>query len=153
RYLMTGLCCGLILFEFWHNPFTHYIDLSKYPPVYDWLKTQSDDIVVAEYPMIKNGVNEKYKFYQTIHHKKLINGAVPGMPGYKIKLMILNLGADKTPFILKYLEARYVIVHTKKYEESENYLIHEQLQRIRNHPGLKLIKSFPDGVEVYKLKE
>lgn len=151
RYLIAGLYWGLILFEFFNNPFTHYIDLSKYPSVYDWVKTLPDDAIIAEYPMIKDGVNEKYKFYQTIHHKKLINGAVPGMPGYRVKLMILNLGAKNTPFILKYLGARYVIVHTKEYEESENYLIRQQLKKIRTHPELKLVKSFSDGIEVYKI--
>jgi hypothetical protein len=153
RRFITALCCGLILFEFWNNPFTHYIDLSKYPPVYDWLKQLPENTIIAEYPMIKNGVNEKYKFYQTIHHKKLINGAVPGMPGYQVKLMILDLGADKTPFILKYLGAKYIIVHTRKYEESENYLICQQLKKIRTHSDLKLIKTFSDGIEVYKIAD
>jgi len=146
------LFCGLILFEFWNNPFTHYIDLSKYPAVYDWLKTQPEDVVIAEYPMIKDGVNEKYKFYQTVHHKKLINGVVPGIPGYQVKLAILDLGAKKTPFILKYLGAEYAIVHTKKYEQSEDFAMYNQLKKIRNNPDLQLVETFDDGIEVYKIK-
>ncbi|MDP8216752.1 MAG: hypothetical protein P9L98_05495, partial [Candidatus Kaelpia imicola] len=152
RGFIGVFCCGLILFEFWHNPMTHYIDLSKYPAVYDWLEEQEGDVVIVEYPMIKDGVNEKYKFYQTIHHKKLINGAAPGMSGYQVKLQILDLGAPKTPFILDYLGADYAIVHTGEYKESEDYSRYSQYEKIRNHPDLKLIKSFPDGIEVYRIK-
>lgn len=151
QFLIAGFCCGLIIFEFWFNPLTHYIDLSKYPEVYDWLKKQSVE-VIAEYPMPEVGVNEKYKFYQTIHHKKLINGATPGMKGYETKLKVVNLADKKTPSVLRSLGAKYVVVHTKDYEESENLKIHKQLDRIRNSPDLELIKSFPDDIEVYEIK-
>jgi hypothetical protein len=147
------LCCGLILFEFWFNPLTHYIDLSEYPETYDWLKNQEQVEVIAEYPMPEEGISERYKFYQTIHHKKLINGATPSMESYETKLKILNLGDKETPSILKELGADYIIVHTDFYLKSENLDERRQLEEIRSHPDLKLIKEFPNGIEVYGIED
>ncbi len=78
---------------------------------------------------------------------------MPGMKGYETKLKVVNLADEKAPSVLKSLGVKYVVVHTKAYEESENLKIHKQLNRIRNTPDLKLIKSFPDGIEVYNITD
>ncbi len=153
KIITASVFCGLIIFEFWFNPLTHYIDLSKYPEVYDWLKKKPDNVIIVEYPMIKEDKKAKYLFYQTIHHKRLVNGGTIGRPGYEIKLKVVNLADKNAPSVLKSLGAKYVVVHTKDYEESENLKEFKRLERIRNHPDLELIKRFSDGIEVYEIRD
>jgi hypothetical protein len=153
KVAISILFCGLILFEFWFNPFTHYKDLHQYPKVYDWLKNQEEVEVISEYPMVKEGRANDYLFYQTIHQKRLINGAVIGYPGYKTELKIVNLSDKQAPLVLESLDCNYIVVHAKRYKDSGNLKDHKEIKKIRNHPHLKLIKKFKDGVEVYGIRD
>lgn len=80
------------------------LDISKYPPVYDWLRSQSGDFVIYEIPEDRGKDDfQFYKllYYQTIHGKKLANR----------KIEILDYK------VLKENQVKYVIQHENLYQE------------------------------------
>ncbi|MDP2905001.1 MAG: hypothetical protein Q8O22_01690, partial [Candidatus Omnitrophota bacterium] len=137
------LFCGAVLFEFWNWPPYKVIDVSSFPAVYSWLAEQSADTVVAEYPLDADSPNEMYKFYQTRHGKKIINGTNPGTHAHKVAQEIRDLSKSDTAGILKWMGAKYVIVHRAEFQDTGIIVEQNELVRIPANPGLKLIKTFP----------
>ncbi len=96
------------------------LDLSKYPPVYDWLSKQPGNFMVYEIPE-KRGKDDfqfyKLLYYQTIHGKKLANR--------KEKL--------------KQNQVKYVIQHENLYQEGpipteyKNYVTKAVAEEKFNH--------------------
>jgi len=145
------LLFALICFDFWNNPATHVLELRNYPEVYDWVKAQGD-VVIAEYPLDCESPNDFYKFNQTIHEKKIINGTPPGTVANKVAFSITDLSKKKTAAVLRYLGARYVIVHEQDYEESELVDKINELKGIKTNSGLKLVKEYMgDKIRVYEV--
>jgi hypothetical protein len=140
---VTALFCSLVLFEFWNYPPFKVIDLSKVPAVYYWLKEQPKDIVVAEYPLDADSPNELYKFFQTVHEKKIINGTIPGTYANKVAQEIRRLSEPKTASILKWMGVKYVLVHKEGYFKTDLIEDREDLEKVPQSAGLKFIKSFP----------
>lgn len=143
RIALTCLFCSLVLFEFWSWPPYKIIDVSRVPTVYYWLKDQPQDIVIAEYPLDINGANEMHKFYQTTHEKKIINGTIPSTYANKIAQTIIKLSDSYTTSILKWLGAKYVLVHRQEYLNTELIEWIEELNNIPKNKGLKFLRSFP----------
>jgi hypothetical protein len=139
---VTALFCGLVLFEFWNYPPFKVIDVSKVPAAYYWLKEEPGDFAIAEYPLITNCPVETYKFYQTKHHKKIINGTIPGTPAFEIARTITNISKPDTAEVLKWLGVKYVFVHRGEYLRSDLEVMVDELNSIPRNPGLKLIKQF-----------
>lgn len=150
KILITCLFSCLVLFEFWNYPPFKVIDLTKYPVVYDWLKEQNRDFVIAEYPLDVEGQDEMYKFYQTKHGKKMINGTIPGTPANKISHSIIKLSEPRTAGTLKWLGVEYVLVHINKYEDSGLIDVKEELNKIKHNSKLKFVKNFED-IDVYEI--
>lgn len=136
--------CGLILFEFWNYPPLKVIDVLRVPDAYYWIKRQPGDLLIAEYPMDSNSPNEKYKFYQTRHLKRIINCSTPGTYANKISKAIVRLSEPNTAGILKWLGVKYVLVHRQNYLRTDLLDNIEDLNKIDQNPGLKLIKSFSE---------
>ena len=148
---VVAVCfCGLILFEFFHIPSEHVIDLSATPVVYEWLKAQRGDFVIAEYPLDTEGQVVSYLFNQTKHQKKMINGTFPGTTANDISRLITKLSGPKTAGILKWLDVKYVVVHKEKYEKSGLIESKEELRRIKRNRKLKFVISF-GNVDVYEV--
>lgn len=143
KITISMLFCGLVLFEFWNYPPYKVIDVSKVPAVYYWLKEQPGDFAIAEYPLDYDSPNEIYKFYQTTHEKKIINGTIPGTYANKIAGTITKLSEPRTTGILKWMEVKYVIVHKQKYLDTELTENKEELAKISKNTGLKFVTSFP----------
>ena len=143
KIVVTGLFCGLVLFEFWNWPPYKVIDLSKVPAVYYWLKDEPKDIVIADYPLDADSSNELYKFFQTVHEKKIINGTIPGTYANKVAQEIRRLSGPKTASILKWMGVKYVVVHKDDYLKTDLVEDKEDLERIPQSPGLKFIRTFP----------
>jgi hypothetical protein len=143
KIALTTLLCSLVLFEFWNWPPYKVIDVSKVPAVYYWLKEQPKDIAIAEYPLDADSPNVMYKFYQTKHEKKIINGTIPGTYANKVTQTITRLSEPKTAESLKWMGVRYVLVHKEGYLNTELIAEREELDSIPNNTGLKLIGSFP----------
>jgi len=142
KIAITALACSLVLFEFWNWPPYKVIDVSKVPAVYYWLKEQPTDTIIAEYPLDADSPNEMYKFYQTKHEKKIINGTLPGTSAHEFAQTIIQLSSSKTAKILKSMGVRYVLVHHDVYLATGLSLDNEELARIPQNLGLKFIRSF-----------
>lgn len=143
KVAVTALFCGLVLFEFWNWPPYKVIDLSKVPAVYYWIKEQPKDIVIADYPLDADSPNELYKFFQTVHEKKIINGTIPGTHANKVAQEIRRLSQPKTASILKWMGVKYVVVHKDDYLKTDLIEDKEDMERISQNQGLKFVKSFP----------
>ena len=142
RIVVTSLFCGLVLFEFWNWPPYKVIDVSSVPAVYYWLKRQPGTFIIAEYPLDADSPNEMYRFYQTVHEKKIINGTIPGTYANKVAQVIRKLSQPQTTGILKWMGVEYVLVHRQGYTSTGLVDDSEELNKIPVKPGLKLIKSF-----------
>jgi hypothetical protein len=143
KFAVTALFCGLVLFEFWNWPPYKVIDLSKVPAVYYWLKEQPKDVVIAEYPLDYDSPNELYKFFQTVHERKIINGTIPGTYANKVAQEIRRLSAPRTASILKWMGVKYAVVHKDDYLKTDLIEDKEDMEGIRRNPGLKFVKSLP----------
>jgi hypothetical protein len=143
KIVVTTLFCGLVLFEFWNWPPYKVIDVSKVPTVYYWLKEQPGDFAIAEYPLDADSPNEMYKFFQTKHEKKIINGSIPGTYANKVAQTIAKLSELRTAEVLKWMGVKYALVHKEAYLETG--LIEEivELEKISRNSGLKFVRSFP----------
>lgn len=144
------LACGLLMFEFWNYPPYKVIDVSKFPEVYHWIKKQAGDFVIAEYPLDLNGPNEKYRFFQRKHEKKIINGTIPGTYANKVAKIITELSEPQTTKILNWMGVKYVLLHRDDYIRTELASEKEELNKISHSPFLKFLKSFGD-TDVYEL--
>ena len=151
--VITSMLIGLVLFEFWNWPPFRVRDVSKTPPAYDWLANQPGDFTIAEYPLTgsSNHVHYEYLFWQRIHQKRLVNGAVPGTYAEKVRKSIVDITDPETPGVLAWLGAKYVVFHSDKYvlDEEAVEVIGEQPDLSRQ-PGLELIKKF-DNVGLYRV--
>jgi hypothetical protein len=137
------LLSGLVAFEFWNYPPFKVIDVSRIPLVYYWIKKQPGDFAIADYPLDVPAPSEIYKFFQTKHEKRIINGAFPGTYANKVNQTIAELSSSKTASVLKWLGVKYVLVHKDVYLKTELIEQIKELNKIPKNPGLKFIKSFP----------
>jgi len=138
---LAALFCSLLLFEFWNYPPSKVIDVSRVPAVYYWLKTQPNNVVIAEYP-IDDSPNEMYKLYQTKHEKRIINGSIPGSEANNIVRTLKKLSEPYTVKALKWMGVKYVLVHHDAYLETDLVQDKQELEKISKNKGLKIIKSF-----------
>lgn len=136
----------LILFEFWPYPPYKVLDIAKVPEVYYWLKIQPKETIIAEYPLDLNTPNEKYKFYQTIHQKRLINCNSYNIKAKAIAQQISQLSDLKTAGILRGLGVKYVIIHGKDYMINDLNEPSQELALIAKNPGLKFVKKFSSEI-------
>ncbi len=138
-----ALFCGLVLFEFWNYPSFKVIDVSKVPAVYYWLKNEPHDTIIAEYPLDIDGANELYKFYQTVHEKPMINGTIPGTDANIFANRLTDLSDLNTAVVLNRIGVKYALVHRQAYLDTELTRDKEELDKIPQNSGLKLVRSFP----------
>jgi hypothetical protein len=143
KIIIAALFCGLVLFEFWNWPPYKVIDVSTGPAAYYWLKGQDKDIVIAEYPLDSDSPNDMYKFYQTKHEKRIINGTVPGTPANQAAQTIKKLSDFRTARVLRWMGVTYVFLHKEDYLNTGLIEEKEELNKIPLNSGLKFIKSFP----------
>jgi len=145
--ILVAIIILLVFIEFAPTFPVPMINAVNPPPVYEWLSKQEGDFIVAEYPL--EGDSE-YFFWQRIHQKKLVNGALPGTRADEVRKEIISILDPRTPGILKYLGAKYVILHSGKYATSDEVAIIGEVPDIQKQLGLRTVKSFPEA-EVYEI--
>ena len=159
RIIFTSIILIIILFEFNNIPPFRVTDLdAKIPEVYRWLADKKEDFPIIEYPLGEGGVGEEYKnlnylFYQRVHHKKLINGAMPGTYAFEIKKKIRKITDLQTPGILKWLGAKYAVIHLDIYRQTSSRQAMEiigEVPNLRRLQGFKFVSEFDDA-EVYEI--
>ncbi len=143
RALVSFLFYGLVLFEFWNYPPFKVIDVSRVPAVYYWLRQEPQETVIAEYPLDADSPNELYKFFQTAHEKKMINGTIPFTYANKVAKMITKLSSAQTAGILSWMKVRYVLVHHDGYAQTGLVEDREELKQIADNERLIFIRRFP----------
>jgi len=149
RMGFSGLVIVLVLFEFWNWPPYRVTDVSKTPPVYAWLAEQPGDFTIAEYPL--SGSDYEYLFWQRIHRKPLVNGAMPGTYADEVRKEIVRIADPGTAGILRWLGAKYVIFHPDKYlRENEATAVIGAVPDVSRVAGLRFVREFA-GVQVYKV--
>lgn len=127
--LLAIFISGLILFENINFPPFSIMDVSKVPQVYQWLKAETGDKMIVEYPSdnsvvdigggcapsldggIVRDYNKSYRiFYQIIHGKKVLDyDKIPLVE----KKIIGDLSRSETYDVLKKYGVEYILVHTK----------------------------------------
>ncbi len=117
------------------------------PPVYEWLSKREGDFIIAEYPLEDD---VEYLFWQRIHQKRLVNGALPGTYADEVRKEIVDILKPETPGILRYLGAKYIIFHPDKYLESEDVPVIGEVPDVSKQKGLRLVKTFADA-QVYEV--
>ena len=147
RGVLTAIVVLLVFIEFAPALPAPMVNAASPPPVYEWLASQTGDFTIAEYPLENDS---EYFFWQRIHQKRLVNGALPGTYADRIRKEIFDILKPETPGILKYLGAKYVIFHPEKYAKSKEVAIIGEIPDVKKQPGLRLIKSFT-GTEVYQI--
>ncbi|MDD5255361.1 MAG: hypothetical protein PHR11_04845 [Candidatus Omnitrophica bacterium] len=150
RRVVAAALLAAALFEFWYIPSDHIADLSRYPVVYDWLREEPSGIVIAEYPLDIEGPNERYKFYQTKHHKGMINGAFPMTAAHQVLMGLQKVSSDATAAALGKMGVRYVFLHLDEYERTDLSEEIADARRARINKGLKFIRVDGD-IEVYEV--
>lgn len=140
--ILVAVITLLVFVEFAPTLPAPIVDAVNPPPVYEWLSQQEGDFVIVEYPL---ETDYEYLFWQRIHQKKLVNGARPGTYADQVRKKIVDILKPETPGILKYLGAKYVILHPAKYLESEDAPVIGEVPDISKQKGLKLVKAFDDA--------
>ncbi|MBU1925010.1 MAG: DUF3108 domain-containing protein, partial [Candidatus Omnitrophica bacterium] len=148
QFVVMSLVCGAVLFEFLNIPPYRITSVNKIPEVYQWLREQPGETVIAEYPLEAD--TREVLFYQRIHEKSLINGASRGTYAYEVMQKILDIENDATAGILSFLGTKYVFVHKDRYLDCEGGRILGAIPDLSNHSGFELEKRFPE-VDVYKI--
>src|SRR5262249_41669581 len=57
------------------------------PPVYRWLASQPGDFAALELPTYYGSADASYQFWQTVHWKRIVNGAVGFYPAGIVELV------------------------------------------------------------------
>lgn len=141
---------AILIFEFANIPPFKTTEIGKAPEVYQWLKEQDIGGLVVEYPI---GNDVEYLFYQRVHKKKLVNGALKGTEAYSMTEKIADILKPGTAEMLRKLGVQYVILHPYRYDEiSEREEILKALDGFNENYGLGLVKEFGD-VRVFEFKE
>jgi len=148
KIVFSGLVIMLVLFEFWNWPPFRVTDVSRTPPVYAWLAKQPGDFTIAEYPLSNN---YEYLFWQRIYQKPLVNGAAPGTYADRVRKEIVDITNPKTPGILRWLGAKYVIFHPDEYlRGDEATAVIGEIPDVSRVAGLRFVREF-GKVKVYRV--
>jgi hypothetical protein len=139
---IAALCSLLVLFEFWNYPPFKLINLQPAARVYNWLKDEPQDTVIAQYPLDNQVTNPAYLFSQTQHGKRMINATEQGTYANRIANNITKLSEPETAGVLKWLGVKYVLVHRREYLDSQMISQIKELESISLNPGLRLVRNF-----------
>ena len=144
-----------ILFEFANVPPFRVTSFARIPAVYNWLKNQSGDPIVLEYP--KNFNLSEGELFQRFHLKKTANWH-SGSPYFALWNHVENIYDPQSFEILSGLGVSYVIFHEKLLFDVPNPV--DELWNQRAFSGLLEYDKLPgnlervgnfDGAVVYKL--
>lgn len=147
KRIFFSIALLLIFIEFAPTLPAPMVNAVNPPPVYEWLAKQEGDFIIAEYPL-ENDV--EYLFWQRIHQKRLVNGALSVTYADKVRKEIVDILKPETPGILKHLGARYIILHPNKYLESEDVPVIGEVPDLSKQKGLRLLKTF-EKAQVYEI--
>lgn len=157
RTRILAVCASVvfIMFEFTNIPPFKVTSFAKIPAVYEWLKSQSGDPIVLEYP--KNFNLTEGELFQRYHLKKTANWHSQS-PYFGLWNYVENIYDQESFEILTGLNIKYVIFHEKLLFDKPNPADELWVQRAYTSPvkknklpsNIKMVGSF-DGADVYSL--
>ena len=118
-HALLAFLLPLLVFEYWSTPTSFSKSIDKPPAVYQWLAKVPDDFIIAEYPMMPADEASfySYVFWQRIHKKRLVNGAVlNNTEAWAFHEKVRDLSNPETPQLLRAAGVKYVLVHSEYYE-------------------------------------
>jgi hypothetical protein len=128
------------------------------PPVYQWLATLPDDVVVAEMPMLDiDGIVERPAFHESIylvrstrHWKRLVNGyaGIEPTPYVDLRNKAQRFPSEDSIAALRARGVRYVILHRGGYGPNKWARIERDLPRFAE--ALRVVQRF-EGDTVFEL--
>ena len=123
RYLLFFLLFLLLVSEFVEPVHASLLQIYDYGPIYAEVRNLPDDTVIVEYPFVAPDEAYSYQYeWNAIYHRKgMLNGHGPGTEGESMRNCVLNLGDEKTPGLLSYMGADYVVVHKDLYEQGSEF--------------------------------
>jgi len=164
KILIATALIALIMLDFANLPPYKVTQATQTPEVYNWLKKQDGDLLIAEYPMV-NEIEVRqyiYQFYQREHEKKMVNGARLNKIGEDFRNRLYDLNDPETAGILAYFKTKYVFVHKDIYKEGRlpkvlqkyydpNYIAVYPIEYnsgnvpdLSNRIGFQFVKDFAD---------
>lgn len=168
RYLFLSLFFLIIFVEYAELPSFRLTKMNE-SEVYKWLASQPGQFPIVEYPL---GAGDDpyttyyYNFYQRIHKKYLVNGAIKGTPADKFRKDVMDISKEEAVDKLSNIGVKYIIIHKDKYTKGNEYVPldwltqppRDKLFPVEYNDGkmptlpikkLRLIKDFGD-VSVYE---
>ena len=94
------------------------------PEIYNWVATQDDIHVIADYPLDKVGESEAPSYYltaQTIHKKRLLNSSLPNSLQETMRFSIKDLSDPQSFPVLRALGVDTLIIHGISSNELSRY--------------------------------
>ncbi len=118
------------------------------PPVYRWLAQEPGDFAVLELPTYTGNADPFYMYWDTLHWKRLVNGAIGFVPATIDEIVAASDPFDGRAFVAR-LQAifplRYVLVHRASMTGPER--LRWEGFRSAPPPGLQFVRSLgPDDV-------
>jgi hypothetical protein len=108
-----------MVFEYWSTPTSFSKPIDDSPVVYKWLAKEPGDFIIAEYPMMPADEASfySYVFWQRIHKKRLVNGAIPNnLDAWAFYEKVRDLSNPETPQLLRAAGVKYVLIHNESYK-------------------------------------
>jgi hypothetical protein len=142
--LLVSAIILVLSIEFAFSPQIMY--LGSPLPVYEWMKKQKGDFIIAEYPLVvsENVINYDYMFSQRIHRKRIVNGSSAYTLAEEWRINLRDISDRRVPGLLSYLKVKYIIFHPDKYAGEGREV--PQMSR----SGLKLARTFGE-TRVYEV--
>lgn len=154
-HISYSLLVAVTLFEF--LPGSGYTDFGKVPVVYNWLRNQTGDFMILEYP--KAFDLQSALFFQRYHQKRIFN-MPDNNPRYEFWRDLEFLTNPNAHDLLKRYGVRYVIYHlvdltVNPYDDWRFFRFAkspvQDEEKFYSDIGLVRVKEFPEAI-VYEVK-
>jgi len=125
KYLFLSLFVLVVFIEYAEFP-PFRLTKVREPAVYRWLASQPGEFPIVEYPLgggYDPYTTYEYAFYQRIHAKYLVNGAIKGTPADEFRKKIIDISKEKSIDKLQKIGVRYIIFHRYKYLRGNEYVL------------------------------
>ena len=124
KYIFLSLFTLVIFVEYAEFP-SFRLTKVKEPEVYKWLASQSGQFPIVEYPLGASDdpyTTYEYYFYQRMHKKYLVNGALKGTPADEFRKEVIDISKNETIDKLKRIGVKYILIHNYKYLRGNEYV-------------------------------
>lgn len=121
--LAVVLLVSISVFEFYEGVERPLLRLYDIEPIYEKVRELPEDAVIVEYPFAGSDepANYFYLWRQFHHGRKILNGYQQTTEEDVLRMTVLDLLHPRTPPLLAYMGAEYVVVHKDFYRKGTGY--------------------------------